>query len=59
MCRDLRKVWESGETIQELFCRPEVNKSLVRTRRRREAGKSGSSLYCADVHGLDSYDLFY
>ena len=37
MGRDLRKVWESGETIQELFCRPEVNKSPGRTRRRGEA----------------------
>ena len=27
----------SGETIQELFWRTDVNKSLVRTRRRREA----------------------
>ena len=31
------KVRESGETIQVLFCRTEVNKSPVRTRRRREA----------------------
>jgi hypothetical protein len=33
----LWKVWDSRETIQLLFWRPELKKSLVRTRRRREA----------------------
>ena len=32
-----RNVWESGATIQELFCRAEVNKSPVRTRLIRKA----------------------
>ena len=30
-------MWESGETIHELFCSPEVNKSPGRTRLRRKA----------------------